>query len=109
MQNVLIRPQSQWSQVLQPSGSLNANTALQFQAQLNAAVLSEHHSSLVVDLGAVESIDSAGLMTLVSALKIAQRLNKRFILCSASHPIRMVLEMTQLDGVFEIAETLPAF
>jgi anti-anti-sigma factor len=108
MQNVLIRPQgssSKNAQVIQPAGALNADTANQFQAQLNDAVQSEQHSGLLIDMGLVESIDSAGLMVLVSALKSAQELGKQFHLCSVSFPIRMVLELTQLDRVFEILET----
>lgn len=103
MQNVLVRHQSK--KVLQPSGPLSADNAIKFQAQLSAAMLSEQHSSFLVDMGSVESIDSAGLMALVSALKMAQGLNKRFSLCSVSHSIRMVLELTQLDRVFEILES----
>ncbi len=53
-------------------------------------------------MGQVESIDSAGLMVLVSALSMAQRLNKRLSLCSVSHSVRMIFELTQLDKVFEI-------
>ncbi len=101
MQNVLARPQAA---VIQPLGSLNAGNVTVFQHQLDTAVQSEQHSSLLVDMGKVESIDSAGLMALVSALSTAQRLNKRFSLCSVSHSVRIILELTQLDRVFEILD-----
>ncbi|HEY9884161.1 MAG TPA: STAS domain-containing protein [Thermosynechococcaceae cyanobacterium] len=101
MQNVLVRPQTA---VLQPLGSLNAGNVIVFQQQLNAAIQSEHHSSLLIDMAQVESIDSAGLMTLVSALSMAQRLNKRFSLCAISHSVRIIFELTQLDRAFEILE-----
>lgn len=104
MQSVLVRPQAA---VIQPVGSLNAANAIKFQHQLNAAVLSEHHASLLVDMTQVESIDSAGLMALVAAKNMAQRLNKRIGLCSVSHQVRMILELTQLDRVFEIFEEHP--
>lgn len=101
MQNVLVRDNSA---IVQPSGSLNAANVVKFQHLLNNAVLSAEYTGLVVDMGMVESIDSAGLMALVSALKAAQQLNKRFCLCAVSQHIHMVLEMTQLDRVFEIVE-----
>ena len=101
MQNVLVRPQTA---VIQPLSSLNAGNIVAFQQQLNAALLSEHHSSLLIDMAKVESIDSAGLMVLVAALNMAQRLNKRFSLCAISHSVRIIFELTQLDRAFEILE-----
>jgi anti-anti-sigma factor len=106
MQSVLLRPQAT---VIQPSGSLSATEAIEFQQQLNAAVLSDESTHLLVDLGKVELIDSTGLMALVSALTTAQRLNKRLGLCAVSHSVRMILELTQLDRVFEIFEGHAAF
>lgn len=101
MQNVLVRPQTA---VIQPSCSLHSGNVITFQHQLNAAILSEQHSSLLVDMAQVESIDSDGLMVLVSALSMSQRLNKRLSLCSISHSVRIILELTQLDRAFEILE-----
>lgn len=106
MQNVLVRPQTV---VIQPSSSLNAGNVIAFQQQLNAAMLSEQHSSLLIDMAQVESIDSAGLMALVAALSMAQRLNKRFSLCTISHSVRIIFELTQLDRAFEILEGRYAF
>lgn len=102
MQNVLVRPKAA---VLQPSGSLNAANVVQFQDQLNAAVLSDQHSSLLIDMGQVEFIDSAGLMVLVSGLKMAKRLNKQLSLCAVPHAARMVFELTELDRVFDIHDS----
>jgi anti-anti-sigma factor len=101
MQSVLVRPQAT---VIQPVGSLSAANAIKFQHQLNAAVLSDKNASLLVDMGQVEFIDSAGLMALVSAQSMAHRLNKQFELCSVSRQVRMILELTQLDRVFKIFE-----
>lgn len=99
MQNVLIRPQTV---NIQPSHALNANQVIQFQERLHEAVLAHSHANLLVDMGQVESIDSAGLMVLVAALTTAQRLNKRLALCSVSQSVRMIFELTQLDRVFDI-------
>jgi anti-anti-sigma factor len=101
MQNLLVRPQAT---VIQPQGSLYAVNVIEFQQQLKQAVLSEDSVCLLVDMGKVESIDSAGLMALVSALNMAQRMNKRFSLCSVSQPVRMIFELTQLDRVFNILD-----
>lgn len=101
MQNVLVRPQIV---VIQPRGALDATRVEKFQRQLDVAITSDRHSKVVVDMKQVESIDSAGLMALISALTTAQALNKGFSLCSVPHSVRIVLELTQLDDVFEILE-----
>jgi anti-sigma B factor antagonist len=90
--------------VIRPQGSLNAAIALQFEQELIAAVSQQGNNFLLVDLEKVESIDSAGLMALVSALKLSQRLGQRFSLCSISPSIRIIFELTQLDQVFEILD-----
>ncbi|WP_193197858.1 STAS domain-containing protein [Nostoc sp. MG11] len=88
--------------VIRPQGCLNAANALEFERDLTTALAQDNMSILVVDLAAVESLDSAGLMALVSALKLAGSLGKSFRLCSVSPAIKIIFEMTQLDRVFEI-------
>jgi anti-anti-sigma factor len=95
--------------VIRPQGSLNAANALEFERDLTTALTQNRSSSLVVDLEQVEALDSAGLLALVSALKLAQSLGRRFSLCSVSPPIRIIFELTQLDRVFEIFEGTALF
>ncbi|MBF2003963.1 STAS domain-containing protein [Chlorogloeopsis fritschii PCC 9212] len=102
MQAVLKNPQIT---VIRPQGSLNAANALEFERNLTTALTKNSNSFLLVDLEQVESLDSAGLMALVSALKLAQSLGQRFSLCSLSPSIRIIFELTQLDRVFEILES----
>ncbi|MEA5566981.1 MULTISPECIES: STAS domain-containing protein [unclassified Anabaena] len=90
--------------VIRPQGYLNATNALEFERDLSTTLAQDDVSSLLVDLAAVESFDSSGLMSLVSALKLAQSLNKGFQLDSVSPAIRMILELTQLDEVFDLSE-----
>jgi anti-anti-sigma factor len=95
--------------IIQPSGHINAANAAEFQNQLATAVASESYSVVLVDMQQVESLDSAGLMALVSALSLAQTLKRRFSLCSVAPSIRIIFELTQLDGAFEIFESRDAF
>ncbi|HEY9621635.1 MAG TPA: STAS domain-containing protein [Crinalium sp.] len=106
MQNVLTRSHNQ---TIQPCGHLNAANATDFQEELIASVSSEQNSALLVDMSQVESLDSAGLMALVSALTLAQQLGKRFSLCSVAPSIRIIFELTQLDRVFEIFDNAVEF
>ena len=82
---------------------------MQFQCQLKAAVAQAEQTVVLVDLAQVESLDSAGLMALVSGLQLAQHLDRRFGICSVSPSIRIVFELTQLDQVFELFESTAAF
>ncbi len=95
--------------VICPHGAVNASNAGNFQQEMTQAVLQDNGSSVLVNLEQVESLDSAGLMALVSSLKLAQSLGSRFSLCGVSPAIRIIFELTQLDRIFEIFENTTAF
>jgi anti-anti-sigma factor len=90
--------------VVQPSGVLNAANASALQAQLSQQIATDTTPGLMVDMSRVESLDSAGLVSLISVLRLARGLQKRFCLCAVPPSIRIVLELTQLDRVFEIVD-----
>ncbi|WP_427161011.1 STAS domain-containing protein [Aliinostoc sp. HNIBRCY26] len=95
---------SQKVAVIRPHNCLNATNALEFERELSTMLAQEDVAGLLVDLAAVDSCDSSGLMALVSALKLAQNLGKGFQLDSVSPAIKIVLELTQLDQIFEISQ-----
>ncbi|MBD2123496.1 STAS domain-containing protein [Trichocoleus sp. FACHB-262] len=106
MKTVLLQPQVT---VVQPQGHINASNSVELQQQLTTAVSSRQPQVVLIDMSKVESLDSTGLMTLVSALSSAQRFNHRFSLCCMSASIRIIFELTQLDRVFEIFEDRASF
>ena len=59
---------------------------------------------LVLDLRAVQFVDSSGLSVLVSTLKAVQSHNGRVVLLSPSDSVRSLIELTRLHQVFEIFE-----
>ena len=95
--------------VIRPLDYLNAATSEEFGLQLTTAISTPGVVAVLVDLGAVTFIDSAGLMALVSGLKQAKKMRRSFSICSVSAGIRMVLELSQLDRVFEIFESVESF
>jgi len=116
MQTLLICPQKthietaiETAAILEPQGSLSDDTIIWFIHQASIAVMSENHSSVVIDMKQVDSIDSAGLMAIVNVVKSAQKVNKRFCLCSVPRSVFIILELTQLDSILEIFENLSAF
>lgn len=91
--------------LIQLEGRLDSNNAATLQQKL-AMLKPGQHSLWVLDMGQVEFIDSAGLVTLVTALKTAQRHRCRLAICSLRPNVRLIFEITQLDRVFEIFDTL---
>jgi len=90
--------------VIRPQGFLNATNALEFERDMTTALAQNDISILVVDLVAVESLDSAGLMALLSIHKLALSLGRGFQLSAVAPSIRIIFELTQLDRVFEILD-----
>ncbi len=95
--------------VICPHGAVNASNAADFQQEMVRAVTQDKYAKVLVNLEQVESLDSAGLMALVSSLRLAQSLGISFSLCGVSPSIQIIFELTQLDRVFEIFENTIAF
>ena len=106
MQQTFIKPKTI---VVKPPICLNAANALDFAQELTTVILQGNCSILVVDFEQVEFLDSTGLMALIYALKLAEKLERHLSLCSISPVIRMIFELTQLDEVFEIVESHSLF
>jgi len=70
-----------------------------------ASVIPQPEQFWVIDLAKVDFMDSSGLVSLVKGLKTARQSNCRLILCNVAAPVRLVLELTHLDSVFEIFNT----
>lgn len=106
MQSTLVRPNIA---IVRPQGHVNASNAVEFRQQLILALSDPEQPMVLVDMAGVEFLDSAGLMALVSALRLAQNTERRFSICSVTTPVRMIFELAQLDRVFEIFENQAAF
>jgi anti-sigma B factor antagonist len=89
------------------SGPLTAATVEAFREQLAAWQAGEADvKNFVFDLSAVDFMDSAGLGSLIAALKrITERGGDMKLACLQKKP-RMVFEITRAYKVFEIFDTL---
>ena len=92
--------------VICPSGMLNAESAANFERQLVSALQSNCGEELVVDMSKVESLDNAGLVSFMAALNNAKQASTRLRICSAPPSVRIVFELTQLDRVFTMVDTM---
>jgi anti-sigma B factor antagonist len=68
-------------------------------------IASDANQLWVIDLKDVNFMDSSGLVPLVNGLKTARQNGCRLVLCNVQTPVRLVLELTQLDSVFEIFDS----
>jgi anti-anti-sigma factor len=93
------------SVLIRLEGRLDASNAATLQQKLSA-LEPRRHTLWVLDMANVEFIDSAGLVALIAGLKAARRHGCRLAICHARPSVKLLFEITQLDGVFEIFENL---
>jgi anti-sigma B factor antagonist len=90
--------------------------SIQFPETLDDAAIAEFHEQaeaainsdaavILVDFANVEFMSSPGLMALVIAFKRSREAGKPMLLQSINEQIRMLLELTGMDKVFEIMES----
>ncbi|PPS44761.1 STAS domain-containing protein [Chroococcidiopsis sp. TS-821] len=89
--------------VLHPQGRLDCDGSKQLEAQFTR-LMGQRNLLWVINLSQVDFMDSAGLVALITGLKAARESSCRLILCHLPEPVKLILELTQLDSVFEICE-----
>ena len=86
--------------VIAADGKLNMVVAPHLRQQLNDLV-GEGNNRIVVDLAAVESIDSSGLGALLSGMKAARQAGGDLRIAALRPPVLAVLELTNLNRVLK--------
>jgi anti-sigma B factor antagonist len=61
---------------------------------------------VIIDLAHVNFIDSTGLATLAVGLKRCREHEGSLVLCAIQQPVRIIFELTRLDKVFVIRESV---
>ena len=64
------------------------------------------HPAIVLNLEKVTYMDSSGLATLIECLQATGKYSGKFILTHMRQEVREVFQLSQLDKVFTIFETL---
>jgi anti-anti-sigma factor len=90
--------------LFKPQGSIDVEGGMALSEQM-AEISPQPHQIWVIDLAEVDFMDSSGLVSLVKGLTFARQSNCRLVLCKVQTPVRLILELTQLDSVFEIFDT----
>jgi anti-sigma B factor antagonist len=87
--------------VLRLEGRLDASSAKAFKEKVSSLV-QEKRFNLVIDMAAVDFIDSSGLGSLVSALRSVNKLRGDIKIASLRDQVRAIFELTRLHRIFEI-------
>jgi anti-sigma B factor antagonist len=94
--------------VIQISGILDGVRGGQLRRMAEEAVQTGSQVVLI-DCAAIEFMDSSGLGALVMALKQTRAGGSRLAVCSINDQIKMLLELTDMESVFEIFADRSAF
>ncbi|MEU5696115.1 STAS domain-containing protein [Actinosynnema sp. NPDC020468] len=91
--------------VLHVSGELDTTSAEELARPLRTEVV-EGVRLVVVDLGGVRFLGSAGLEALVVGSHRARDVGVRLVLAASTRAVRRPIEATGLDSVFTLAESV---
>jgi len=87
--------------VLIPQGRLDASSAKDIKEKISS-LIKENRIKLVMDMSAVDFIDSSGLGSLVSSLRSLNKLGGDIKLASLQDQVRAIFELTRLHRVFQV-------
>ena len=93
--------------VVAPHGRVDSVSSAELESAL-VAHLGGDARRLIVDLGGVEYISSAGLRVLLMLAKKLQGTGGRLVLCAMPESVRLVFELAGFLPIFEIEDTRQA-
>ena len=88
-------------EVLNLTGRLDVSSAKDFKEKVGS-LAKEKRVNLVIDMGAIDFIDSSGLGSLVASLRSANKLGGDIKIVSLQDQVRSIFEITRLHRIFEI-------
>lgn len=91
-------------QLFEVSGRVDSTNASELGLAMDRAA-DEGRNHIVLDLGGVEYLSSAGLREMVRVLKRVKRSGGDLRIANPSERVREVLELAGLDTIFEIYPT----
>ncbi|AEX85407.1 anti-anti-sigma factor [Marinitoga piezophila KA3] len=92
--------------LIKVEGEIDAYHSATFKQKVKEKFAEPKFTKFVIDMSAVSYIDSAGLGAVVSLLKEARNLNKELVLAGLQSQVRKIFEMTKLDKIVKIVDTV---
>jgi len=90
--------------VVSLKGKLDAVTAPEFDKKLEG-LLSEGENNLIINLGELEYISSAGLRSILAFAKQLKANGGRMVLAELRGPVKEVFEISGFYSIFQILES----
>ncbi|ABK19699.1 STAS domain-containing protein [Syntrophobacter fumaroxidans] len=91
--------------ILVLKGRLDSNTSDQFGEKLYS-LIQAGENKLVLDLGGVDYISSAGLRVIIKSVKDLKRIDGQLCLCSMKDYIREIFDLSGIATILPIHPTL---
>lgn len=80
--------------------SLDASNIGEFRQAMTPLI--EQHDRIILDLAAVEFVDSAGVGTLISCLRAISERRGELRLCGLNRPVQALFDLMRMHRIFEI-------
>ena len=93
--------------VLTPEGQLIIGRGDRLMNETVARLFADRHFNIVIDMSGISRIDSSGVDALVSAVRRARENGGDAKLARLTPRVRQLLEITQLNTVFDIYPDVP--
>lgn len=87
--------------VIQPATrSLDASNVQAFRDAINPML--RQQDRILIDLGNVAFIDSAGVGALISCLRVVSELQGRFAICGLTRAVNALFDLMRMHRVFDV-------
>ena len=93
------------AQLLTLTGRLDAESAPELEQQCERLITRETRM-LIINVGTLDYLSSAGLRTLLGAGKKLQNNAGKLVLVAASGPVRQIVEAAGFDKIFPLCATV---
>lgn len=91
--------------VLKPlDKNLDATNSAEFKGRV-LDLIQQGNNFFILNLSAVDFVDSSGLGAMISILKTLTLNNGHLVLCELKNPVQNLLNVTRLTNVFKICST----
>ncbi len=87
------------------SGDIDLATSPELRKALLRELRELRMPRVVVNLQAVQYVDSSGVASLVEGLKASRDVGSRFVLCGLNTKIKDVLRLSKLGTIFEVCDS----
>jgi anti-sigma B factor antagonist len=92
--------------VVKISGDIDAYHSATFKQKVMEHMENTDKKYIVLDMSEVSYIDSAGLGSIVSLIKESKKSEKEIVLVSLKKQIKKIFEMTKLDKIIRMEDTI---